>query len=632
MSFEAPGDGRRAGVARSGGRLLLAAVVIGALLTVVLASFAGGAPSPAPVTALVSRAGGNGPGADANSFTPSISADGRYVAFASRAKNLHPAVDDGGLAIYVRDMVAKTTTLVSRAGGPNGAPADGHSAEPSISADGRHVAFRSNADNISPDDTAFNDIFVRDLVDDTTILVSRADGPGGTAADDESGAPSLSADGRHVAFESRADNLVAADAGGLSNVFVRDLDTGATELVSEGGSGEDYSSEASISGDGRYVAFTTDADLAADDVDQANLERDVFVRDLVDDTTTLVSRAGGATGAASDAQSSDPAISADGRFVAFVSDAKLTGQRRYMRNVFVRDLVDETTELASVGDEGKAGDAKRLPSISAEGRYVAFQTGGNRLSPIDADNRPDVFVRDTRRDMTIVASRQSGRLGLPSNGISGNASISADGSFVAFDSRATNLSGADAPRFVDVFLHRPTYAPERPLPRCAGRTATKLGTPGRDIIKGTKLKDVIISFGGNDRIRTFAGADVICAGAGRDRVDAGTSHPSGFDLVLGGPGDDRLSLGPELGKLFGQGGNDVLLGSRGGDNLYGGPGNDVLRGRSNPFFNSDILYGGPGNDILLGGPGPDQLHGGPGRDREVLGRETPRPPRRAPER
>src|SRR5215218_4203269 len=595
--------------------MLLAATIVGAAI---------GAKGGAETTTVLVSADKDGRGGDGNSLEPAISGDGRFVAFASRAKNLSPAAKGGRRQIFVKDTKTGAVTLVSRADGAAGAVGDGNSYNPSISADGRYVAFASTAESLVPDDAAYNDVFVRDLAAGTTTLVSRASGPAGAAGDGESIEPSISADGRHVAFASGANNLVADDVKtAQGDVFVRDLDASVTELVSRasgaaGIAAADYSFEPSISADGRMVAFSSRAQLDPEDFDESSFPQDVFVRDRAAAVTVLVSRASGATGKPSDVESSSPAISADGTHVAFASDAKLTGQRGYDRNVFVRDLAAGTTRLVSVGDEGKAGDAKRLPAISADGRYVAFQTRGDELSRADADARVDVFVRDMTKGLTVTVSRASGTLGVPADAPSSSAAISADGALVAFDSRATNLSAADGDSVADVFLRRVVYAKEPALPRCAGRVATIIGTPGRDNLKGTKSKDVIVALGGDARIRGYTKADVICAGAGRDEVDAGDNgEGGGSDLVFAGPGADKVTLGPELGRAFGEGGNDVLLGSKGGDALYGGPGNDLLRGGPNPSFNSDFLYGGPGNDRLYGGPGPNELSGGPGKDVEV---------------
>jgi len=600
----------------------IAVVVALSLLAGSIASGAGGAEEPQ--TTLVSQAGGagrtGGTGGDANSTEPSISADGRYVAFTSRAKNLSPAAKSGLRQVYVRDLVAKTTTLVSRAPGAGGAVADQSANEPSISADGRYVAFRSGAENLSAEDAVGSDIFVRDLLANTTELVSRASGAAGAGADEYSTEPSISADGRHVAFFSQAGNLSVDDADAVGDVFVRDLDLAVTELVSRasgaaGVAGTELSFEPSLSADGRYVAFTSAAQLAADDVDEQSFPRDVFLRDRATQSTILVSRASGAAGKPSEVESGEPSISADGRYVAFESDAKLTGQRGFGPNAFLRDTVEGTTKLVSVGDIPRAGNPRRNPSVSANGRYVAFQTQGNGVTAVDGANRVDVFVRDMVRGVTVDASRASGTLGVPGDGPSFNASISADGRFVAFDSRATNLSGSDDDAASDVFRRRPVYTEEQPLPQCEGRTATIIGTPGKDVIKGTKRADVILALGGDDRIRSFSAPDAICAGPGRDTVDAGgNGEHGGGDLVLGGAGDDKLILRPELGTLKGGPGNDELIGSRGGDALYGEAGNDILRSGPAPAFNNDILYGGPGNDLLITGPGPDNVYPGPGRN------------------
>jgi Tol biopolymer transport system component len=598
--------------------------ILGLALAALLlpAAFAGAIESDEPMTTLVSRVGGDGKAANANSTQPSISADGRYIAFVSRASNLVPEAKSGLIEIFVKDMQTGTVTLVSRADGPAGAVADDHAFAPSISADGRYVAFRSSARNLSPDDTAFNDVYVRDLSAGTTLLVSRASGASGAAADGESTSSAISADGRHVAFASTAHNLTADPSTAESAVFVRDLDSGATELVSRpSGSStaaSDYSQDASISADGRFVAFSSTANLAPDDVDaESAFRQDVFVRDRATATTILASRASGATGSPSDVVSQEPAISADGLHVAFASDAKLTGQRGYQRNVFVRDIAAATTKLVSVGDEGRAGDARRDPAISADGSYVAFESRGNKISPVDADGRIDVFVRDMTRGISVTVSRRSGRLGLPADASSAAPSISADGSYVAFESLAASLSGATVASR-NVFRRSVVYAEEAPLPTCKGRTPTIIGTPDRDRLKGTSRKDVVIAMGGDDRVRTYSGADVVCGGAGRDVIDAGSNgEGGGSDLVSGGPGADTIVLGPELGRAFGDGDDDLLVGSKGGDALYGGKGKDTLRGGPNPQFNSDFLSGGPGNDRLYGGPGPNQISGGPGHDLEV---------------
>ncbi len=180
---------------------------------------------------LVSRAAG-GP-ANGDSFQGSLSATGRYVAFASDADNLSGEDGDATTDIFVRDTVTGTTTLVSRASGLGGAAGNTSSVVPSISADGRRVAFHSSAANLSAeDDDSVIDVFVRDLATGATILVSRASGSAGAAGDANSFNASISADGGSVAFQSEADNLSAEDDDAVFDIFVRDLATDTTTLAS----------------------------------------------------------------------------------------------------------------------------------------------------------------------------------------------------------------------------------------------------------------------------------------------------------------------------------------------------------------------------------------------------------------
>ena len=222
---------------------------------------------------------------------------------------------------------AEQTTLASRATGASGTKGNAFSQSStfSLSADGHAVAFQSTASNLHPDNAdSVSDVFVRNLQTNVTTLVSRASGASGAKGNDYSLAPSTSADGRYVAFASAASNLHPDDADSLQDVFVRDLQTATTTLVSRatgasGAKGDASSQEPSISADGRYVVFVSAAsNLHPDDPDSL---QDVFVRDLQTDTTTLVSRDSGASGAKADNASLSPSVSADGRFVAFGSIA-----------------------------------------------------------------------------------------------------------------------------------------------------------------------------------------------------------------------------------------------------------------------------------------------------------------------
>ena len=225
----------------------------------------------------------------------------------------------------MRDLVANTTLLVSRADGPTGAKGNEPSFEAAISADGRLVAFTSSATNLDPDDTdPTDDVCVRDLVANTTTLVSRASGAPGDKSNGFSFSPTIPAN-LYVAFASTASNLHPADTDTDMDVFVRDLAISTTTLVSRatganGAKGDGESGAPTISASGRLVAFGSSATNL--DSDDADTTEDVFVRDLQGNTTTLVSRAAGAAGVGGNGHSDDSAISADGRFVTFISRAR----------------------------------------------------------------------------------------------------------------------------------------------------------------------------------------------------------------------------------------------------------------------------------------------------------------------
>jgi Tol biopolymer transport system component len=367
------------------------AVLIGGILG--LSSVAANAvPTHQNITRRISvdRRGGDSNG---QSGGPSISADGRYVAFSSFASDLVPGDGTNDMTdIFIRDLVAGTTARASVDTG-GGDPND-ESISPSISADGRYVAFGSSAsDLIQGDGNGWIDIFVRDLVGGTTVRAS-VDTEGG---DPDSGSlsPSISADGRYVAFYSYADDLGWGGGGGFTNVFVRDL-VGATtvraSVDTEGGDPNSSSDSPSISADGRYVAFSS---LASDLVQgDGNGDSDIFVRDLVAGTTI---RASVDTEGGDPANDSDsPSISADGRYVAFRSFAGDLVPRddNHVSDIFVRDLVAGTTIRASVDTEGNDADAYSSSlSIGADGRYVAFDSTASDLIPRDGNGLNDVFIR-----------------------------------------------------------------------------------------------------------------------------------------------------------------------------------------------------------------------------------------------
>ncbi|HEV8112100.1 MAG TPA: hypothetical protein VGR31_04940 [Planctomycetota bacterium] len=383
------------------------------------------------------------------SFNATISADGRYVAFGSDAKDLVSGDTNGNTDVFVRDLSAGTTTRISVA--PNGTQGNGDSGNPRISPDGRFVAFVSDASNLVPGDTnGSNDIFVRDLSAGTTTRVSVDSG--GVQGNGHSYAPCMSSDGRFVAFHSDASNLVLGDTNGALDVFVHDSTSGATfraSVDSAGVEGNGFSVNPSISGDGRYIAFES---LASNLVPgDTNKSVDVFVYDAVSSTIQCASIS--SLGTLGDGNSLEASISAEGRWVAFASAATnlIHGDSNAHDDIFVRDLAGGVTTRVSIGAAGVEADGNSTwPVISIDGRFVAFESHATNLVAADTNGTKDVFLHDRWVDATT-------RLSVDSSDVEGNGAslgvwITADGRKAVFESAATNLVAGDTNGCDDVFL------------------------------------------------------------------------------------------------------------------------------------------------------------------------------------
>ncbi len=387
----------------------------------------------------------SGQPANDRSYVPSLSADGRFVAFHSYADNLVADDSNGATDIFVHDAADGTTQLVSVSSA--GTQGNAQSFFPNISADGRYVAFESEASNLVAGDTnATTDIFVRDLwVGSTERISVDSSGNQGNGA---STRPSISADGRFVAFESDATNLSGTDVGPEFDVFVHDRESGSTRLLSAH-TAAGTSFDAKISADGHHVAFASSAvDLVPGDT---NGHTDIFVYDLVADTTLRVSVGNGTDQTNGD--SFEPAISADGRFVAFRSSANNVAppDQNSMVDVFLRDLQDGSTLIVSTSEDGSSGNFGSLePSISADGRLVAFHSYATNLVSGDTNEHSDVFVRDVSSGRIRCVSVSSS--GDPGDGDSEQPSLSADGRYVAFQSSAGNLGSGPGGYVTGVFL------------------------------------------------------------------------------------------------------------------------------------------------------------------------------------
>jgi Tol biopolymer transport system component len=422
----------------------------------------------------------DGSQANSASFDPVISGDGRYIVFESSAGNLVPGDTNGVGDVFVHDRDTGGTERVSVAG--DGAQANGSSGfeqrRPAISADGRYIAFESFATNLVPDDTNdAADMFVHDRVTGSTERVSVAS-DGSQASFRSAGlefgsfTPSISGDGRFVAFFSRAVNLVPDDTND-GDVFVHDRVTGSTERVSVASDGTqtDIHNESytpAISGDGRYVAFSSRANnLVPGDT---NGTFDTFVHDRVTGSTERVSVTGDGTQA--NGNTFNPSISGDGRHVAFDSDASnlVPGDTNSLPDVYLHDRDSGSVERVSVASDGAEGNNPSAHAVvTPDGRYVAFGSFANNLVPGDTSFY-DMFVRDrvtgsTERVSVTSDGTQANEHSLGVDNSPAVPAISGDGRYVAFTSRASNLVPADTNGVSDVFVRdRQGVAPSDTMP------------------------------------------------------------------------------------------------------------------------------------------------------------------------
>jgi Tol biopolymer transport system component len=421
----------------------------------------------------------NGGQANRQSNSPSLSSDGRVVAFHSFATNLVPGDTNGSADAFVHDRATGETERVSVAS--DGTQGDWDSWTPSLSSDGQVVAFGSTAGNLVPGDSIlcanfsdpswrYNcpDVFVHDRATQSTEVVSV--GSDGAQGNNRSYRPSLSSEGRVVAFESQASNLVPGDTqlcadhlGNIENcsdVFVHDHATGATKRLSvgsDGAQGNNHSFSPSLSSDGRVVAFHSHAsNLVPGDT---NSSQDVFAHDRATGETKRVSIASdGGQGYWDAGQAS---LSSDGRVVGFLSVASdlVPGDTNAWGDAFVHDRATGETERVSVASDGGQGDLwSGSPSLSSDGRVVVFRSGASNLAPGDTNSSTDVFVHDHVTGAT-------GRVSVASDGNEGNSdscqlyppSLSSDGRVVAFESYASNLVPGDTNGDVDPYLGKDIF-------------------------------------------------------------------------------------------------------------------------------------------------------------------------------
>lgn len=394
----------------------------------------------------------------------------------------------------------------------NGVEGNNHSSLPALSGDGRLVVFTSQADNLVTGDTnGVADVFVKDLV--TGEIVRASTDSNGVQGNATSTRASISEDGRYVVFESVSTNLVAGDTNGKTDVFLKDLQTGETTRVSidkNGAEGDEDSDKAKISANGRYVVFNSRATtlLAAD----GDTQSDIYLKDLRTGRLSLISTA--ANGVKANGASYDPSISADGRYIAFDSFGDNLGpvDGNGDVDVYVKDRRTGAVMLASSDDEGIASDTYAESSmISANGRYVVFGSDASNLVDLPDNGEFDLYVKDLRTG-GIVRANLDHNGGEAAGGFGfGRPSISADGRFVVFSSDSTELQNSSDPHgLYDVFLKDMETGYIRYVNSSAtGQRATGSGAlaHSRDAVISADGKFVAFSTGASDLVANDTNGD-----------------------------------------------------------------------------------------------------------------------------
>jgi Ca2+-binding RTX toxin-like protein len=553
---------------------------------------------------------------DGPSTYPGVSADGRFVVFSSSAQDLTGEADDNGMEdIFLKDLVTGSIVRVSEPAAGGDALNDDRwgSLRPAVSADGRHVVFDSYANNLVAGDTkGWDDVFVKDVQTGTITRVSTS--TAGVEADGgDSYDASISADGRYVAFTSRASNLVSGDTNQANDIFLRDMQTGVVTRVSttsaggQGNAGEyDYgSSEAQISADGRFVVFTSySTNLVSGDT---NGYSDIFVKNLA--TGQIVCASTDEDGQFVPYDATNPTVSADGRYVAFETSKTLIDDG-HGGGTFLRDM--QTGTLTRI--------LGASPSLSGDGRFVVF-TSESDLVDTDTNGVADIYVKDLVTGEMVLVSRAAD--GSQANERSMMASISSDGSTIVFRNDGSGLTDDDEGRS-DVFVvTNPLYS----------RTLT--GGAGNDTYVIDNAADHVVEAAnqGNDAVRSSI-SYALTANVER-LVLNGTAAIDGTgnslaNLIVGNGAANAINGGLGADTMAGGGGDDIYTVENSGDLITesAGGGTDSVRSSVSLVLSSEVenltlsgsanlngtgnasanrVSGNAGNNVLNGGAGADTV-------------------------
>ena len=390
---------------------------------------------------------------------PALSGDGRFAAFDSFDSGITPGDTNGYSDVFLKDTQTGAISLVSTdaAGGLGNA----NSGNPVLSPDGRYLLFSSGATNLVAGDTNDrSDVFLKDLQTGVVTRIS-TDSAGNQATGGAIGSGSTNAsfspDGQSVLFLSTATNLVAGDTNGLQDVFLKNLQTGDVTRVSTDASGGEAvgggtfnGHNASMSADGRYVFFTSAAaNLVSGDT---NGSRDIFRKDLQTGEVSRVSTS--ASGAQGDANSFTARVSSDGRFIVFssLSSNMVSGDTNGVTDIFLKDMLtgDVTRVSTTATGAQSSGGTSVVPSLTPDGRFLLFEGTANNLVPGDTNAQSDVFLKDLKTGSIVRVSTDAA--GVQGDYESSSSVLSADGRFIGFLSRASNLVTGDTNGDPDLFV------------------------------------------------------------------------------------------------------------------------------------------------------------------------------------
>jgi Ca2+-binding RTX toxin-like protein len=500
---------------------------------------------------VVSSNGGGALGNDGSTLygARTLSNNGRYAVFESYANNLVVGDTNGVEDVFLKDLQTGAVQRISTS--TDGQEGNDGSYWANISEDGRYVLFQSNASNLVVGDTnGVTDLFLKDMQTGTLQRISTA--ADGAESNDSVSDASISADCRYIVFSSWASNLVANDTNNSCDVFIKDLQTGEIQRISTstaGGQGDGDSARKNppiFSQDGRYVIFSSDAgNLVAGDT---NGMTDVYRKDLQTGNIQLVSAsASGVIGDADSGSHYSVSASADGRFIAFESEAtnlvpggaNIDPWGSQMVDLYLKDMRTGAIRCVSTDENGVRGNGwSEAPALSADGRYLVFKSDATNLMPYDINRNCDMYIKDLQTG--VVQSLSVNSKSMQGSGALGIPSITVDGHSIVFESAAALTSG-DLNTVSDVFRVSNPFTTDAGIDTVQASISYTLGDgienltlTGSGAINGTgnALNNVMV---GN------SAANILNGGAGDDTYQF--SAGGGADIVVDSSGTDQLVLG-----------------------------------------------------------------------------------------